>query len=315
MFIHQDPEFAALLEIVAGRVDIPVALVEKDYWVTHTLWAIQDAGLAAWFKGGTSLSKGFELIQRFSEDLDLHLDRGACVALPEVTNWRSGNKGPVALRRKFYEALPGVLQIPGARLRVESIDEKGRGACYQVLYEGRFLGQLDPVNSPYVKLEVGYADVLPNIPVDLGSFVHGHLAGIDRLAAYTSNLPRGFPTVHPLVTLIEKLEAIVRRFPRDPFEPASFARHYEDAVHVIRQQARLPPLDQSPRDLGVAMLKRGQVGQLPRPEDPAFLLDDQVRRQDLERSLTEIGPMFWGPRVSLHEACRIIREWLQQALG
>ena len=39
--------------------------------MTHTLWALRAAGFEIWFKGGTSLSKGFALIERFSEDLDL----------------------------------------------------------------------------------------------------------------------------------------------------------------------------------------------------------------------------------------------------
>jgi len=41
-------------------------MVEKDYWVTHTLWAIHEQGFEVWFKGGTSLWKGFGLIDRFS---------------------------------------------------------------------------------------------------------------------------------------------------------------------------------------------------------------------------------------------------------
>ena len=36
-FVHNDPEFPVLLRIVAGPRQIPVALVEKDNWVTHTL--------------------------------------------------------------------------------------------------------------------------------------------------------------------------------------------------------------------------------------------------------------------------------------
>jgi hypothetical protein len=62
-FVHDDPEFDALLLIVADRRRLAPGLVEKDYWVTHTLWALQTTGLDVWFKGGTSLSKGFNLIQ------------------------------------------------------------------------------------------------------------------------------------------------------------------------------------------------------------------------------------------------------------
>ena len=51
------------------------AIIEKDYYVTESLRVIaQTAGDKVIFKGGTSLSKGWNLIQRFSEDIDLFLD-------------------------------------------------------------------------------------------------------------------------------------------------------------------------------------------------------------------------------------------------
>lgn len=51
--------------------------VEKDYWVSMVLRAIFTLPYATAFvfKGGTSLSKGWSLIERFSEDIDLAIDR------------------------------------------------------------------------------------------------------------------------------------------------------------------------------------------------------------------------------------------------
>ncbi len=63
-FVHDHTEFDALLSVVSDRRGVGVALVEKDYWVTHTLWALEENGLRIWFKGGTSLSKGFGLIEQ-----------------------------------------------------------------------------------------------------------------------------------------------------------------------------------------------------------------------------------------------------------
>jgi hypothetical protein len=48
-FVHKDPEWPDLLRIVATAVDRSVALVEKDYWVTHTLWALLHQGFEVWF--------------------------------------------------------------------------------------------------------------------------------------------------------------------------------------------------------------------------------------------------------------------------
>ena len=51
------------------------AIIEKDYYVTEALRIIASAaGDTVIFKGGTSLSKGWNLIQRFSEDIDIFLD-------------------------------------------------------------------------------------------------------------------------------------------------------------------------------------------------------------------------------------------------
>jgi hypothetical protein len=114
-FVHDEPGFASLLTQVADQIRIAPALVEKDYWITHALWALHETGLDLWFKGGTSLSKGFGLIERFSEDLDLMVERGRVTALPDVSSWSSLNKGPVAQRQAYDRALGGRRDREGAR--------------------------------------------------------------------------------------------------------------------------------------------------------------------------------------------------------
>jgi predicted nucleotidyltransferase component of viral defense system len=73
-FLHNHPDFPALIRIVAGKMAIDPALVEKDYWIMHCLFGLQTLGMAFELKGGTSLSKGFELIHRFSEDIDIRIE-------------------------------------------------------------------------------------------------------------------------------------------------------------------------------------------------------------------------------------------------
>ena len=66
---------AAAASRVASATGIPMAHVEKDFWVTEVLRGVAtcsaETGVSAVFKGGTSLSKGFGLIRRFSEDIDM----------------------------------------------------------------------------------------------------------------------------------------------------------------------------------------------------------------------------------------------------
>lgn len=62
---------------VAIGINLPPAAIEKDWWVVRTLELVFASSIAQHtvFKGGTSLSKAWNLIDRFSEDIDLALDR------------------------------------------------------------------------------------------------------------------------------------------------------------------------------------------------------------------------------------------------
>ena len=62
---------------VSAQINLPPAAVEKDWWVVRTLDLVFDTSIGPHtvFKGGTSLSKAWGLIDRFSEDIDLALDR------------------------------------------------------------------------------------------------------------------------------------------------------------------------------------------------------------------------------------------------
>jgi len=65
-------EFSPTLDAAAERMGIGPTAVEKDYWVTQILRVLADSYVDDFvFKRGTSLSKGFGLIERFSEDIDI----------------------------------------------------------------------------------------------------------------------------------------------------------------------------------------------------------------------------------------------------
>lgn len=66
-----------IFQEAGNRTGLPASAIEKDWWVIHTLELIfsMECALNTVFKGGTSLSKAWGLIQRFSEDIDLALDR------------------------------------------------------------------------------------------------------------------------------------------------------------------------------------------------------------------------------------------------
>jgi predicted nucleotidyltransferase component of viral defense system len=74
MKLHQDTKlFSATLRAASQYLDIKLEFVEKDYWITLVLSRLAGCKYidASVFKGGTSLSKGYNLIERFSEDVDI----------------------------------------------------------------------------------------------------------------------------------------------------------------------------------------------------------------------------------------------------
>ena len=82
--LHNHPQFADLIRIVAEDQGIAPALVEKDYWIMQSLYGLQQLGLTFELKGGTSLSKGYGLISRFSEDIDIRIEPPANPPVSEV---------------------------------------------------------------------------------------------------------------------------------------------------------------------------------------------------------------------------------------
>ena len=140
-----------------------VAIIEKDFWVCWTLKQLFEHPILSQqliFKGGTSFSKVYGLIDRFSEDIDLILD------------WRQvTSENPLAERSKskqnklneeinesarYYienKLLPLLQDALGALCEVDSVrDEKDLGHIIRVKYpETAKAGAL----LPYIQLEIG----------------------------------------------------------------------------------------------------------------------------------------------------------------
>ena len=138
-----------------------------------------------------------------------------------------------------------------------------------------------------------------------------------RLTTFDDNRPLGVRCVHPLVTLIEKLDALRRRMPRGDVAPAAFVRHFEDAAHIVAAQGNLPGLEgyESPRALAEEMLAQRQISAIPSDADIAFNPASEPRFAAIRKAHEAISPMFWGPRITLDDACATIREWVAKNLA
>ena len=73
MYLHKENKelFRDIISIVSERKNVTTDIVEKDYYVTMILYLLSQKEIEVIFKGGTSLSKAYCVIDRFSEDIDI----------------------------------------------------------------------------------------------------------------------------------------------------------------------------------------------------------------------------------------------------
>lgn len=212
MKLHEHNDFDQAILATAEHFKsrgIRESFIEKDYYVTEALRAIaMHAGNHVIFKGGTSLSKGWNLIERFSEDIDLFLD-------PESYDPPLGTN---AIDRHL-KGLRDVVKesVPLAFLKDESRTFGGFGRNDRFAYTSRFSGTGDV--APRVLLESGIASGRePTQVVEIQSFV-GQFLQETNTTLGTEN-ETGFPMrlLHFRRTFVEKLFAIhkkVELFKRD----------------------------------------------------------------------------------------------------
>lgn len=156
-------EQKVLCQEAAAKMGLPAASIEKDYWVCWTLRELTE--LEQWgthlsFKGGTSLSKAWQLIERFSEDIDLVIDRAwlgfseeapgssALRRLKQVCEAKINGELLPLLRREFQLKLEGDWDLRSAR--------EGEGDAQTLVFEypgvlKEHIGYL----KPHVKIEFG----------------------------------------------------------------------------------------------------------------------------------------------------------------
>lgn len=133
--LHKRKDFSELLRIVSQQTGITPALVEKDYWIMHCLWGLKSQGFAFELKGGTSLSKGFGIIKRFSEDIDIRFEPP--VKMDVKTGKNHDKDTHIQSRRYFYDWLAAEIKIPDvtASRATEYDDERCRNGGIRLNYE------------------------------------------------------------------------------------------------------------------------------------------------------------------------------------
>lgn len=224
------------LGVAADRSGRPAHLLEKDVWVVWALATLYGSALGEHlvFKGGTSLSKAYQVIRRFSEDVDLTYDIRAIApdlvgedgeALPEsrseekrwfsevrkrLPNWVEGSVQPIIADALAAEALAAAIHVEGEKLFID--------------YEAATAGS-------------GY--VVPSVMLEFGARSTGEPASLRDIACDASGLIEDvtFPTARPRVmhaerTFWEKATAIHVFCRQERLRGDRFARHWHDVTRL-----------------------------------------------------------------------------------
>ncbi|MUT27149.1 MULTISPECIES: nucleotidyl transferase AbiEii/AbiGii toxin family protein [Mesorhizobium] len=224
------------LGVAADRSGRPAHLLEKDVWVVWALATLYGSALGEHlvFKGGTSLSKAYQVIRRFSEDVDLTYDIRAIApdlvgedgeALPEsrseekrwssevrkrLPNWVEGSVQPIIADALAAEALAAAIHVEGEKLFID--------------YEAATAGS-------------GY--VVPSVMLEFGARSTGEPASLRDIACDASGLIEDvtFPTARPRVmhaerTFWEKATAIHVFCRQERLRGDRFARHWHDVARL-----------------------------------------------------------------------------------
>ena len=230
LFEHRDFEQAILraAEHFAGRGLRP-AIIEKDYYVTEALRLIATTtGDSIIFKGGTSLSKGWNLIGRFSEDIDIFLD-------PNAFNPALGKNGRDRELKKLRDTVGAHPAL--TFVEEESLTIGGFGRNDRFSYEQRFGGAGEVANR--VVLEAGTASGRePTTTVELRSYLGQFLQETLATLEAEDEGPFSMRLLHFRRTFVEKMFAIhskVELLKRDGQPLGSYSRHYYDLYRLAAQ--------------------------------------------------------------------------------
>jgi predicted nucleotidyltransferase component of viral defense system len=226
-----------IIENIAEKTKLSPDAVEKDWWVTMTLRALFACECADHivFKGGTSLSKAWNLIERFSEDIDIAIDRKFFGFDGELKRKQINN-----LRRASCAYISGTLKdeldnnlklfgISGYVISVEETQDSTKDPqIIEIKYNSLF-------NSNYLRdkilIEIGARSLIePSEDVQLRSIIAENYPDADFADDFVT-----IPTVIPQRTFLEKAFLLHEEFqkPLEKVRIDRMTRHIYDLEKLM----------------------------------------------------------------------------------
>lgn len=232
-FVHQDPEFGQLIRIVSEYEEIHPSLIEKDYWIMHCLYGLQQLNFDFQLKGGTSLSKAYGVINRFSEDIDIHITPPKTLRIGK----NHDKEKDQSARRDYFDEISKKIKIDGIIHVIrdkEFDDEKYRNGGIRLLYDS--INSLPSGLKEGILLELGFANVIPNHPKTISSWIYDYVNTLTP-NIFHDNRAKGILCYDFRYTFVEKLQTISTKFrkqQRNNSFPINFIRHYYDIYSLLQ---------------------------------------------------------------------------------
>jgi predicted nucleotidyltransferase component of viral defense system len=233
MKLHQNQTlFKQAIRATADRLNIPDIYVEKDYWVTYALFLIYENDISkdVVFKGGTALSKCYNLIERFSEDIDLGILR----KVGETNNKLKTKLGEIS--RVVGVSLPE-LEMDGLT------NKKGMNRKTAHSYNKEFVGDFGQVRDFIVLESTCLGSSEPYEYKEIISFVGRMMIENGQIDMATDNglMAFQFNVLSPNRTICEKIMSLVRfSYGVNPMDILSQkVRHIYDLNKILNQEVFL----------------------------------------------------------------------------
>lgn len=312
-YLHNHKDFAALLRIVGNELNIESILVEKDYWIMHVLYGLKQLNFSFELKGGTSLSKGYNIINRFSEDIDIHIKPPPEFDINE--NPKNTKPKNVESRKKFYDWLADTIKINGIIevKRDTKFDDEiyyrsgGIRLYYQTFTEGR-----EGIKEG-ILLEAGFDKVTPNNVLTISSW------------AYDKAIKQGVPVIdnravdiacyHPGYTFVEKLQTVATKFRQEHEaieERQNLMRQYYDIYSLLGN-------DEVKKFIGTTAYFEHKIERFPKVDfdipiavNEAFLLLDVALRSRFIQRYKSTAALYYNGQPDFEEMLTEISKWVEK---
>lgn len=202
MKLHLDKKlFRQAVQFTSDQMQIPAIFVEKDYWLTYALFTIfnDKIGSEAVFKGGTALSKCYNIIERFSEDIDLVVLRREGESNNELTSKIRRISSVVSKALPEIEIAGLTHKMGMNRKTAHSYNKEFKGDFGQVrdaiVVEATWLGYYEPYTTKSICSFVG--EMMMNNKQS-------------EIAKEQGLLPFNVLVLEPIRTICEKIMSLVR---------------------------------------------------------------------------------------------------------